>query len=66
MLLTSTGFSICDSSLSKSANIARGRLGVLRLIRTLHKLPDLMALGFLTLQITFQVSTAYIALLLAT
>ena len=41
-------------------------MGVLRLIRTLHKLHDLMALGFLTLQITFQVSTAYKALLLAT
>ena len=41
-------------------------MGVLRLVRTVHKLHDLMALGFLTLQITFQVSTAYIALLLAT
>ena len=59
MSLTSTGF-------TKSANIATLKMGVLRLVRTLHKLHDLMALGFLTLQITFQVSTAYIALLLAT
>ena len=59
MLLTSTGF-------TKSANHSYRKMGVLRLVRTVHKLHDLMALGFLTLQITFQVSTAYIALLLAT
>lgn len=58
MLLTSTGF-------TKSANSYR-KMRVLRLIRTLHKLHDLKAVDFLTLQITFQASTAYIALLLAT